>query len=55
MVLPRLSRKFKSPVLIPRMNKAVKRMISQKDFFGMDNLPRKKDPDKSPSLRREAA
>jgi hypothetical protein len=53
MVVPRLNRKVRSPVLTPRMNKAVKRMISQKDFFGINNLPVEMDPDKSPSRRRE--
>ena len=37
------------------MNKAVKRMNSQTAFFGMDNLPQKRDPDKSLSRLRERA
>jgi hypothetical protein len=37
------------------MNKTVKIMKSQIAFFGMDNLPQKRDPDKSLSRCRERA
>jgi hypothetical protein len=37
------------------MNKTVKSMKSQKAFFAMDNLPLKRNPEKSLSRRREKA
>jgi len=37
------------------MKKAVKRMMSHKNLFGMDNLPRGRKPDKSPGLFKEGA
>jgi len=55
MVLPRFSKYMRSPVLIPMMKKAVKRMMSHKNLFGMNNLPRERNPDESPSRSKEGA